>query len=225
MNNNLLNGGDGDDDGGNTSQPFKSDSLFTDNLGLDISGILSHTIDGQKLIDEVKNAEKLHPFTRRTIHWLSIPLRSVNGDISEEASSAHGIWNSSDPNMFKDTPMMQPYIRSILDEINSPLLKVRILKLISKKAIGEHADSFQSDDILRLHIPIITHPSVEFWVDGKQFFIEPQTLSYLNVKKRHKVINKSNIDRIHLVFDVKETPELVERIKKCAKQIKPKNDD
>lgn len=195
--------------------------IFSNNIALDITGLLSEPIDHKKLIQEVKQAEKLHPFTRRTPNWLSIPLRSANGDIGQEASSSQGIWNSSDPDIFQDTPIMQPYIRQILNQIQAPILKVRILKLKSKKGIGEHTDQFQSCDIVRFHIPIVTNPLVEFWIDGQQYFIPPSKLSYLNVRRKHKVVNQSHLDRIHLVFDVKETPKLAERVKQCAKVIKP----
>jgi hypothetical protein len=203
------------------SSTLKPNPIFSDNIVLDISGLLDKPIDTDKLIEEVRNAEQQHPYTKRSKVWLSIPLRSANGEIGQEASSAKGIWNTSDPNVFKDTPIMQPYIRSILDQMNAPILKVRILKLKSKKWIGEHVDNFQSKDIVRFHIPIVTHPLVQFWIDKQKYYIEPDKLSYLNVRKRHKVFNKSHIDRIHLVFDVKETPELIERIKSCCKIVNP----
>lgn len=197
------------------------DDFLTNNIVLDITGLLSKPIDRKALIKEVGNAEKVHSFSRRTPVWLGIPLRSVNGETGEDAMKATGIANSPDPKMYKDTCAMQPYIRQIIDEIDAPVLKVRILKLRSKKGIGEHADNFQSGDIIRLHIPIITHPLVEFWLDGKQYYIPTKKLLYLNVRKRHKVINRSHLDRIHLVIDVKQTPQLIKRIKECSKIVQP----
>jgi len=104
------------------------DDHLTNNIVLDITGILPNPIDNKTLIKEIENAEKAHSFSRRTPSWLGIPLRSVNGEIGEDAMKATGITNSPDPDLYKDTCAMQPYIRKIMDEINAPLLKVRILK-------------------------------------------------------------------------------------------------
>ena len=197
------------------------DSIFSDNIVLDISGLLKSPINDKKLLEEIKQAEEIHSFSRRTPNWLGIPLRSANGEIGEEGLKSTGVYNSPDESLYKDTSAMQPYIRQIIDEIGAPTFKVRILKLKAKKVIGEHVDNFQSSDIIRLHIPIITHPLVEFWLDGNPYFIPPERLSYLNVRKRHKVWNNSPIDRIHIVIDVRQTPELIDRVKKCAKKRSP----
>lgn len=195
------------------------DPIFSDNIVLDVSGLLSSPIDHSKLLKDFDEAKKTHVFSRRTPSWLGIALRSANGEMGENGLKSTGIYNSSDSNIFKDTLAMQPYIREILDELNAPILKVRILKLRIKKSIGEHVDNFQDPDIIRFHIPLITHPLVEFWLDRERYFIPTQKLMYLNVRKRHKVINKSHIDRIHLVIDVKQTTEFVKRVKLCAQKI------
>ena len=203
------------------SQKGELDSIFSNNIVLDISGLLSSPIDHKRLLREAKDAETNHSYCRRTPHWLGIPLRSANGEIGEDGLKSTGVFNSPDESLYKDTLAMQPYIRQIIDEINAPTFKVRILKLRSKKIIGEHADNFQASDIIRFHIPIVTHPLVEFWLDGEQYFIPPKRLSYLNVRKRHKVMNYGPEDRLHLVIDVRQTQELIERVKKCAKKIPP----
>jgi hypothetical protein len=197
------------------------DSTFSDNIVLDVTGLLSNPIDHEKLKKEISQAEKVYSFSRRTPNWLGIPLRSANGETGENGLKSTGVYNSPDERIFKDTAAMQPYIRKIIDDIGAPTFKVRILKLKKGKIIGEHADNFQSPDIIRLHIPIVTHPLVEFWLDGDKYFIPPRRLSYLNVRKRHKVINNGPIDRLHLVIDVRQTPELIERVKKCAKKHSP----
>jgi hypothetical protein len=196
-------------------------SIFNDNIVLNISRLLNEPIDRNKIITDIEEAARKHPYTRRTPVWLSVPLRSVGGEIGEKASGSTGIYNSSDETLYENTEVMQPYIKSIIDQIGAPLLKVRILKLKSGASITEHVDSFQSDDIFRFHIPVITHPSVEFWLDGHPYYIPSGQLCYLNVRKKHKVLNKSKIDRIHIVFDVKSTPELEQRVKECAVKIDP----
>lgn len=203
-----------------TNEP-ELDPIFSDNIVLDITKMLTTKIDNAKLLEEIQQAEEIHSFARRTAVWLGIPLRSANGVLGEEGLKGTGVYNSSDPSLFKDTIAMQPYIKSIIDEIGAPVLKVRILKLKSKKSIAEHADNFQAGDIIRLHIPVVTHPLVEFWLDGSRYYIPSEKLLYLNVRKRHKVYNGSHIDRIHIVIDVKQTPELIELVKNCSNVINP----
>ncbi len=195
--------------------------IFKDTIALEITGILEEPINNSKLLQDIDNATKVHAYTRRTPVWLSVPLRSVNGDIGEKASDSVGIYNSADGNLYKDTPAMQPYIKSILDQLNAPILKVRVLNLKAKESIAEHVDNFQSNDVIRLHIPVITHPSVEFWLDGDRYYVPPNKLYYLNVRKKHKVYNGSAIDRIHIVIDVVQTPELAERIIPVARLLDP----
>lgn len=196
-------------------------SVFDKHIVLDINGLLSNNIDSSKLIAEIDEAAKQHPYTKRTPVWLSVPLRSVHGETGEKASDSTGVYNSPDETIYEDTTVMQPYIKSLLDEIGAPILKVRVMKLKAKSSISEHTDSFQAPDIVRFHIPIVTHPLVEFWLDGHRYYIPPMRLHYLNVRKRHKVVNNSAIDRVHIVIDVKSTPELQSRVKKCAKILDP----
>lgn len=193
--------------------------ILDDEIALDISGLVSHEIDVDRIMKEIEQAEKIHPYLRRTPVWHTIALRSANGEMTEESSGIKGIYNSSDSTIFKNTDAMQPYIKSIIDEIGAPTLKIRVLKLRAGKSIGEHVDNFQTDNVIRLHIPVVTHPLVEFWLDSEQYFFPIGKLYYLNVSKRHKVVNKSHVDRVHIVFDVIATEELIKRIKKCAKRM------
>jgi hypothetical protein len=195
--------------------------IFKDTIVLEITDMLSRPIDNARLLTDIDNAVKAHAYTRRTPVWLSVPLRSVNGDIGEKASDSVGIYNSADGNLYKDTPAMQPYIKELINELGVQVLKVRILNLKSKESIAEHVDNFQSNDVVRLHIPVVTHPSVEFWLDGDRYYIPTNKLYYLNVRKKHKVYNGSNNDRVHIVIDVVQTPELADRVIASAKIVEP----
>lgn len=172
---------------------------------VDITKLLSIPIETDKLLADAKAAEESHPFTKKTPGWHSIPLRSANGEIGEAGSRSVGIHNSGDVSLFKDTDVMNhtPYIKQILDNLNANYLKVRIMRVMPGQAIAEHIDNFQADDIIRVHIPIVTHPLVEFWVEKELYSIPTEKLTYINVRRRHKVINKSKFTRIHLVIDVK----------------------
>jgi hypothetical protein len=170
-------------------------------------------IDAVRLAEEVDKAAHKHEFTRKAFGgWSSIPLRSIGGIVGAIASAASGENASSDPSIFQDTPVMQPYIKSIVDQVGGPdkVLKVRLMKLEPHRSIGEHRDVFKGDGtVARFHIPIITHPKVIFKVNGKPYHMKQSKLYCVDVSERHSVINSSrNVDRIHLVFDIVVTPEL-----------------
>ena len=173
------------------------------------------TCEIEKLQNDLSEAIKCHPFVdKMTKTWKSIPLRSVNGLEGRRGNEGGNLNNSPDPDKYKNTRVMDvcPYIKEILDNSNVPLLKVRLMSLEPKRLLPEHTDEFNDDRIFRIHIPIITHKNVLFYVDGKSKHLEAGKMCYANVRKIHKVHNKSNITRVHLVFDVWVTDEFIVKI-------------
>jgi hypothetical protein len=164
-------------------------------------------LDMDRLVDEVKIAESIHPYTKKASGgWTSIPLRSAGGMIGESASDALGIHASSNPAYFKNTNVMQPYINEIITCIGgNSILKVRLMKLEAGRKIPEHIDKFEgkiSTFVKRYHIPIITNPKIDFFVNHKRYYLEPGQIYTIDVSQFHSVENNSDIDRVHLVFDV-----------------------
>ena len=168
--------------------------------------------DVDKLRNDLMKAEIYHPFVNKAIKsWKSIPLRSFEGKEGKEGNEGGGTNNSPDPFKFMDTTVMEhcPYIKEILSNMNVPILKVRLMKLEPNNILPEHVDQFRDDRILRMHIPIITHPDVLFYVENNPTHLPEGTLWYVNVRKSHKVHNKSNNYRVHLVFDVWVTDDFI----------------
>jgi hypothetical protein len=174
------------------------------------------SIDLDRLRDEVALAEQQHEYTNKAFHgWSSIPLRSINGMTGAEASAANGMHASADASLFRDTSIMEstPYIRELVQrcagtDTGAGVLKVRLMKLAAGKCIAEHRDRFEGsgNSIIRLHIPIVTHRKVHFFVNGKQYHMDTGELYRIDVSQRHAVKNLSReCDRIHLVFDVCRT--------------------
>ena len=168
--------------------------------------------DINKLQSNLQDAENQHPFLDKMKKtWKSIPLRSVDGLEGKRGNEGGNLNNSPDPEKYKYTNVIEscPYIKEILDNLNVPLLKVRLMSLEPNRLLPEHTDDFNDDRILRIHIPIVTHPDVLFYVDGKSKNLKEGVMCYANVRKMHKVHNKSNITRVHLVFDVWFTDEFI----------------
>jgi len=164
-------------------------------------------VDMDRLTAALREAEKQHTYTSKAFGgWESIPLRSLRGITGRDGSRASGEHASSNPSLFKDTAIMQPYIRELIDEItggNNDVLKVRLMRLKSNRVIGEHRDRFSAGrSVVRLHIPVVTNPGVEFRVNRKPYHMDQGKLYCIDVSQLHAVSNKGDRDRVHLVFDV-----------------------
>ena len=131
--------------------------------------------------------------------WSAIPLRSVEG--RSESIIVSPIHDS----IYRDTVFLNscPYIREILQSFECPLQAVRLLKLNAGGIIKEHRDSelnFENGEI-RLHIPVITHPDVEFFLDKERLTPQEGECWYMNFNLLHNINNKSPVNRVHLVID------------------------
>ena len=97
-----------------------------------------------------------------------------------------------------------PYFKKILDDLECPKEVVRLLFLPPDGHIKDHFDfhtNFQFG-LLRLHIPIVTHPDVVFAIDGHRMNWKAGELWYGDFSRVHSVKNKSQIIRVHMVIDV-----------------------
>ena len=54
---------------------------------------------------------------------------------------------------------------------------------------------------MRLHIPVITNPEMEFVLNLVRVVMNEGECWYLNVNQPHRVANRGATDRIHLVID------------------------
>jgi Aspartyl/Asparaginyl beta-hydroxylase len=131
--------------------------------------------------------------------WSAIPLRSVNGNAdsiivspTENAEYAETIFLNQ-----------SPYLQQVLHYFKCPLQAVRLLKLNAGAIIKEHNDAelyFEKGEI-RLHIPIITHADVEFYLQDERLVANEGECWYMNFNLPHRITNNSPINRIHLVID------------------------
>jgi aspartyl/asparaginyl beta-hydroxylase (cupin superfamily) len=57
------------------------------------------------------------------------------------------------------------------------------------------------DGHARVHVPIVTNPLVEFYLDEQLVEMREGEAWYLNLNLFHRVENKGSDDRVHLVID------------------------
>jgi hypothetical protein len=150
-----------------------------------------------RVLSDVPTAPQPGPYHKG--EWTGIALYSMGGKDSVFPSS---------PGMdrYQETENLRrtPYFRKILDELECPKEVVRILFLPPGGHIKNHFDfhtSFQFG-LLRLHIPVLTHPDVAFIIDGQRMNWNAGELWYGDFSRVHSVKNDSQIVRVHIVIDV-----------------------
>jgi Aspartyl/Asparaginyl beta-hydroxylase len=149
------------------------------------------------VLREVPKATQPGPYHEG--EWTGIALHSMGGKDSVFPSSP-GMDSYQETERLRNTP----YFKKILDELKCPKEVVRILFLPPGGHIKNHFDfhtNFQFG-LLRLHIPILTHPDVAFVIDGHRVNWKAGELWYGDFSRVHSVKNDSQIIRVHMVVDV-----------------------
>jgi Aspartyl/Asparaginyl beta-hydroxylase len=106
---------------------------------------------------------------------------------------------------FVDAPAMAQtsYVSEVLRALHCEVNSVRFLKLAAGSSIKRHRDYLLGieDGEVRLHIPVQTNELVEFYMDDVVVPMAAGELWFLNFNHFHSVLNRSALDRIHLVID------------------------
>jgi hypothetical protein len=133
--------------------------------------------------------------------WSVIPLRGPAG----ETHPIRMIYADPTARAFVDTPLLQgcEYFQEVLAAFECPLRAVRLMRLTPGSRIKEHTDlelSFE-DGMVRIHIPVVTYPDVEFYLNGARVALEAGSAWYLRLSDPHSVFNGGSADRVHMVID------------------------
>ncbi len=131
--------------------------------------------------------------------WSAIPLRSIAGKVDDI------IISPTSNRDYRDTIFLEnsPYLKKVLQTFQCSLEAVRLLKLNAGSIIKEHRDAelnFEKGEI-RLHIPVLTHADVEFYLDKERMNLKEGECWYMNFNLPHSISNKSPVNRVHLVID------------------------
>lgn len=146
--------------------------------------------------------------------WRGVALRSRSGAVGNLYVLPGGAGD------YLDTPLPArcPYFREVLAAFRCPLKSVRLLALAPGSFIREHCDPplGQENSEARLHIPIQTSADVEFYVSGERLMLEEGRCYYVNVSLPHRVNNRGDRERIHLVIDAVVDEWLGELLQRAA---------
>lgn len=135
--------------------------------------------------------------------WSVLPLRAPEG----AAHPIQRILTHPGVTAYVDTPFLAdaPYLQEVLAAFACPLESVRLMRLGAGSVIKEHTDPALDVEAgtVRLHVPVVTHPDVEFVLNGTPVAMAEGECWYLRLSDPHRVANRGATDRVHLVLDVR----------------------
>lgn len=162
--------------------------------------------DVERLKAELDSVEQSSEwFERIKDIWHAIPLRSYHGGITSQDVAHMGANLYAPAKDFQDTVWMNshcPYLKEIIHALGTEVFKIRLMKMQANSVLHSHVDNFPHTNIVRLHLAIKSDPRVTMTVEDRSWHIGEGELWFTNVKRMHSVQNKSDIDRVHVVFDV-----------------------
>lgn len=103
------------------------------------------------------------------------------------------------------TPHLQgaPYTRQVMASWGEVLARSRFMKLEAGSEVSEHVDfNYHWHSRVRIHIPVITNPMVSFYCGDEQLNMRQGESWIFDSWRRHRVLNESDEDRVHLVIDL-----------------------
>ena len=144
--------------------------------------------------------------------WSALPLRAP----ASATHPIHMIYSAPGETDFVDTPALDatPYLREVIASFHCPVRCVRLMRLTPGSAIKEHRDSDlrAEQGWARIHIPITTNPKVSFFLNRIPVGMAPGEAWYLRLSDPHRVDNRGDADRVHLVIDAEVDGWLAERL-------------
>lgn len=135
--------------------------------------------------------------------WSVVPLRAKRGAVHPVAM----IYSDPACDAFDDTPFLAacPYLREVLNAFQCPLESARLMRLGPGSAIKTHTDHDlrYEEGKARIHVPVLTNPGVEFVLNGRPAPLAAGETWYLRLSDPHSVVNRGDVDRVHLVVDMR----------------------
>ena len=130
--------------------------------------------------------------------WAGVALRSVGGRAGQlypdPAADA----------AFADTEVLaHSGVAARPGSFECPKTAARLLALAPGAVINEHRDYNLgwADGEVRLHVPVVSNPQVEFVLDGRPVEMAVGEAWYLDLSLPHRVANRGRATRVHLVLD------------------------
>ena len=102
------------------------------------------------------------------------------------------------------TPELQrcPYLLQTIASVGAVAGRTRLMRLAGQAEVTPHVDQgYYWTDRVRVHVPILTQPTVRFECDGQTIHMAAGECWIFDTWREHKVENDATRSRIHLVVD------------------------
>lgn len=136
-------------------------------------------------------------------NWEAVALWAPGGSRSEQRSRGAAFSTT-------DALSQSPGFQKVIDAMPGTRSRIRLMRLRPGGAIFRHSDPMEDIDpnLVRLHLPIVTNPEVDFRVDDRRIVMLPGEVWHVDVRFPHEVYNRGANMRVHLVMDLLRSPEL-----------------
>ncbi len=160
--------------------------------------------DVGRLLADLESAEKAGQFHKHWTDyhdggWSAIPLVSLGGAVDAD-SLKHGRGD------YRKTPILAqcPYFEEIIESFHCPKERIRLMRLEPGKKILKHTDPGDAWALgkVRLHVPVVTHEEVYFYLDGERVVMRPGELWHCDFSRPHWIENRGPVARVHFVLDL-----------------------
>jgi uncharacterized protein (TIGR03032 family) len=137
----------------------------------------------------------------------ALPLLAAHGNPDDDATRGP----------MRPTPNLDllPYTRQIMAGLGTVIGRSRLMRIDQEGEVTPHVDSSHYWwERVRIHVPVVTDPSVRFQVGDAVQHLAPGEVWAVDTWSRHRVVNPAQHPRIHLVIDTVGSPafwQLVER--------------
>ncbi|MCU1749462.1 aspartyl/asparaginyl beta-hydroxylase domain-containing protein [Pseudomonas sp. 6D_7.1_Bac1] len=110
-----------------------------------------------------------------------------------------------------------------LHDLPLEIVSARLLRLGPDSRIHEHRDyDLEGPEAdMRLHIPLLSPPNVDFLLDGLRIPMNAGECWFLDLSRPHSVDNRDSRERVHLVIDCKPSAWLEQAIAEGASTTPP----
>jgi hypothetical protein len=124
----------------------------------------------------------------------ALPLITTEGDPdSDQVTGA-----------MRPTPWLErlPYLMQVLETLGATWGRSRLMRLSGQSEVVGHVDiNYYWREHMRVHVPIVTTPSVRFQCGGHEVNMAAGECWIFDTWRHHRVLNQGEETRIHLVAD------------------------
>ncbi|MGE0740522.1 MAG: sulfotransferase [Hyphomonadaceae bacterium] len=136
--------------------------------------------------------------------WLPHPQRFEGNDFLPLISAYGEPTNEAFEGPMQPTEYLKrcPYLIDTLKTFGASLGRTRLMRLSGNSEVTPHIDvNYYWRDRMRIHVPIVTQPSVTFYCGGEKVHMAAGECWIFDTWSRHRVVNDNESERIHLVAD------------------------